>query len=167
MIALTPADLIVRPQQITHISPTKSKLYALSTKTGHVYALPTTSTLQLPPGQSPTDPPRKASYSIFQTLDPLHWFTSRAPSTQPIDFVRLDVATDTKLGLGRREKIKQISAGRDHLLALTTKGRVLGHAVNESANVNLQMVDLEEIVLPRPTTVNREQEKKNERFNLM
>ena len=64
------------------------------------------------------------------------------------------------------EKVVQISAGRDHLLAVTNKGRTLGHAVSEAANTNKQLVDLQEIVLPKPTTLNREKEK-NERFSLM
>ncbi|KAL7410494.1 regulator of chromosome condensation 1/beta-lactamase-inhibitor protein II [Mrakia frigida] len=153
---------------ITHLAPTKSKLFALSSS-GNVYVLPTNSTLQLPPHVTSLPPPSAPltpRYSFLQHIDPLHLFTSKAPSQQVVDFVRLDFSTEKKLGLNWGEKVVQISAGRDHLLAVTNKGRTLGHAVSEAANSNKQLVDMEEIVLPRPTTLNREKEK-NERFRLI
>ncbi|CDZ97626.1 FOG: RCC1 domain [Phaffia rhodozyma] len=129
---------------ITHLAAAKSKLYALSSS-GTVYCLPTGSELQ----QASDRPLTKRSF--WARLDFLHLFTTFIPD-QPVDYVSLDYSTPEGLFLNKREKVTQIDAGKHHLLALTNQGRVFGHAISELANSNHQLVDMDSIVLPSPTT---------------
>jgi hypothetical protein len=130
--------MLLRVQDIVEITASKRKLFALSSK-GRVYALPTTTALQAP----------TAPRSVWNYFDPLHVLTSRP---QPVDYTVLDVRTLRSLSLNWGEVITSIKAGQDHLLALSSLGRVFGHAISESANSHCQLGNLELIVLPRPST---------------
>jgi alpha-tubulin suppressor-like RCC1 family protein len=105
-------------QNITALASTPTRLFALSS-TGHVYALSSRASAQVPSG---SQPPASSS-----------WFGIFGGEENTIDFVQLSAP------LVRGEKITQIAAGTHHLLARTSNGRALALALGPRANSHGQL----------------------------
>ncbi|KAK7015016.1 mitochondrial protein fmp25 [Favolaschia claudopus] len=97
-------------KDIVKLQLTPNRVFALS-KSGHVYVLDA-----------------NASNQSVQTRSSWWNFWSRPSS---VDFVEL--TTHSTFGWG--EKFTSISAGRDHLLAVTTAGRTFSYPINQDANL--------------------------------
>ncbi|KZV85132.1 RCC1/BLIP-II protein, partial [Exidia glandulosa HHB12029] len=100
----------LKGKDIKSVSLSHGKLYALS-RSGRVFVLPVAADDQATPAQP----------SWFSWL----WGTTSNPHYA-------ELSTNTRLGY--TEKFVSISAGSDHLLALTSSGRVFSHPVSLRAN---------------------------------
>ncbi|TCD65403.1 hypothetical protein EIP91_002702 [Steccherinum ochraceum] len=115
--------LTLRGKNIVALQTTSSRVFALSAS-GRVYALSSSLSKQDLPAGTPT--PASTPW----------WGTGWIWSTeQEHDFV--EITTGEKLPWG--EKFVSISAGNDHLLALTSSGRTFAHPINLNANSHGQM----------------------------
>ncbi|PPQ76625.1 hypothetical protein CVT26_012732 [Gymnopilus dilepis] len=111
--------LTLRGKNIVQLQLTDDKVYALSSS-GKVYTLASAASKQeLAPGA-----PTPASDGWWGT----GWLWGE---DETVDFAEL---TPYDTGLGWREQFVSIKAGKNHLLALTSKGRVFAHPVNKKAN---------------------------------
>ncbi|KAG8928790.1 hypothetical protein FRC02_006464, partial [Tulasnella sp. 418] len=119
-------------KDIVKITVSGPKLYALS-RSGQVYAL--SSSMRKQKLDPDVQGPAKTS-SWFN----LSWLSSSPPS---IDFIELK--SDSKLARG--ERFISISAGRSHLLALTSDGRTFATPITSSANSNGQL-GIRKLLLP-------------------
>lgn len=99
-------------QDIVSVTTTPTRLFALSSS-GAIYVLPSNNTA--PTAQTPSSsswipfmsgPPATSDYAVIQPSSPL----------------------------SSGERIVQLSSGTHHLLALTSTGRVFGHALDSKAN---------------------------------
>ncbi|KIP09277.1 hypothetical protein PHLGIDRAFT_23026 [Phlebiopsis gigantea 11061_1 CR5-6] len=122
--------LTLRAKNIARVQTTPDRVFCLSTS-GHIYALSSRQAdQQLAPGQ-----PTPASTPWWGT----GWLWGEEEN---VDFAQ--IAPSEKLGRG--ERFVSISAGRDHLLALTNNGRTFAHPINLKANdygqLGLRRVDV-------------------------
>lgn len=108
--------LTLRGKDIIHVEVSEDRVFALSAS-GSIYALPS----QLSDRTDWPPPPSSSWYDV-----------SRVWRSAPLQGVIL-LKTDS------REKFTSIAAGRDHLLALTSQGRVYAHAFNLSSNASGQL----------------------------
>ncbi|PPR04949.1 hypothetical protein CVT24_010407 [Panaeolus cyanescens] len=108
----------LRGKNIVQLQLTDEKLYALSAS-GKIYVLATDAFAQA----LPTGAPTPASDSWWGT----GWLWGE---DENIDFAEVTPAES----LGWRESFTSIAAGKNHLLALTSSGRVFAHPVNKKAN---------------------------------
>ncbi|GJJ12017.1 hypothetical protein Clacol_006255 [Clathrus columnatus] len=120
-------QLTLKGKSIISLAVTPTKIFALS-KSGKVFAL---SAFQKEQSESATPSP--------------WWSFFSSPSLQPY-FSQLD--TDVPLQSG--ERVTSISAGTNHLLALTTHGRVFAHPVTRHANLHGQL-GMRKITVQDPT----------------
>ncbi|KAI8998804.1 RCC1/BLIP-II [Trametes punicea] len=134
--------LTLRGKNITHLQLTRSRVFALSAS-GRIYVLSSRQADQaLPTGaQTPASTP---------------WWGTGWPwgEEEEVDFTEIT----PKEKLKRGEKFVQISAGTDHMLALTSEGRTFAHPITLNANSHGQLgfrrcdvpapADLEHIHLP-------------------
>ncbi|KAJ7582816.1 regulator of chromosome condensation 1/beta-lactamase-inhibitor protein II, partial [Mycena floridula] len=111
--------LTLRGKNIIQIQLSESKLFALSAS-GKIYVLDAKATNQklLPGAASPSSSPWWSIGWLWGEEKPV------------IDFEELQ----PNHGLSRGEKMVSISAGENHLLALTSKGRAFAHPMNKRAN---------------------------------
>ncbi|OAX36598.1 RCC1 BLIP-II protein [Rhizopogon vinicolor AM-OR11-026] len=119
--------LTLRGQNIIQLQVTESRVYALSAS-GTIYVFAANAGQQ----KLPTAKTTPASTSWWGT----------GPT---IDFT--EIAPNGKLAWG--EKFVSISAGRNHLLALTSSGRTFTHPMNKSANTHGQL-GLRKFDIPAP-----------------
>ncbi|EJU05539.1 RCC1/BLIP-II [Dacryopinax primogenitus] len=106
--------LTLTGKDIKSLTITESKVYALSSS-GRVFVLSA----------------KESRHGNIKEESSPWWTTSWLWHTQPtLDHVELK----PEFPLRGREKFTSISAGRDHLLALTSAGRAFTHAVNAKAN---------------------------------
>ncbi|KAK6907421.1 hypothetical protein I203_101415 [Kwoniella mangroviensis CBS 8507] len=118
----------LKGKSLKSLAPATSKLYALS-KNGHLYAIPSSKSLQC-------DRQDKSTQSWWSYLF----------STDPgVDFVELSASGG---GLGWGERWVDVSVGRNHLLAVTNKGRTFSLALNEKANSHRQLGTKQEFEQP-------------------
>ncbi|KZT44140.1 RCC1/BLIP-II protein [Sistotremastrum suecicum HHB10207 ss-3] len=122
---LSPSDRPPRPQKtlsgkdISSIALTPNKVVALSKKSGKIYIL---SSKQ---NQQDTGKP-SGSWSLSKL------WTSSNPQ---VDYIELE----TNVKLHRSEKFTSISAGKDHLVALTSSGRTFSLPLSLSGNSSGQL----------------------------
>ncbi|KAF9009392.1 regulator of chromosome condensation 1/beta-lactamase-inhibitor protein II [Cyathus striatus] len=110
--------LTLRGQNIVQLQATELKLYALSAS-GRIYVLAANEKAQELSASTPTP----SSDSWWST----GWLWGE---DEAVGFAEVH----PKEALFWNEKIVQISAGENHLLALTSKGRAYAHPVNKNAN---------------------------------
>ncbi|KAL0947109.1 hypothetical protein HGRIS_013245 [Hohenbuehelia grisea] len=126
----------LRGKNIEQLQLTENRVYALSAS-GHVYALEASASKQELSAGAPTP----ASAPWWST----GWMWGEEES---VDFVQITPNSD----FGWGEKFVSISAGDEHLLALTSKGRVFAHPVSFKANshgqLGLRKVDIPDHSLP-------------------
>ncbi|KDR81766.1 hypothetical protein GALMADRAFT_60407 [Galerina marginata CBS 339.88] len=127
--------LTLRGKNIVELQLTDDKIYALSAS-GKVYTLAADVLRQELGAGSPTP----SSDSWWGT----GWLWGE---DETVDFVELQPSDD----LGRRERFTSIKAGKNHLLALTSKGRVFSHPVNKKANYYGQLGRIN-ISIPDPAS---------------
>ncbi|KAI6166953.1 regulator of chromosome condensation 1/beta-lactamase-inhibitor protein II [Pisolithus thermaeus] len=121
-------------KDIVKVRVTESKVYALSTS-GKIYVFAANEELQKPKA------PSQHRGSLWWGLD---WLWGGRTN---IDFVELFPREKLKW----RERFTYITAGRDHVLALTSAGRVFSHPVNKNANSHGQL-GLRKVDLPAPSS---------------
>ncbi|TFK42956.1 regulator of chromosome condensation 1/beta-lactamase-inhibitor protein II [Crucibulum laeve] len=125
----------LRGKNIVQVQLTDSKLYALSAS-GKIYALATNAAAQeLRPGA-----PTPASDSWWGT----GWLWGE---DEIIDFA--EIAPKDSFAWG--ESFTSISAGKNHLLAATSKGRAFAHPVNKLAN-HYGQLGFREFNIPDPSS---------------
>ncbi len=141
--------LILDIQNIVQLQLTESKLYALSAS-GQIYAMEASASRQSLPAGSPTQSPWWR----------MGWLWGKE---ETVDFVEIKPQQQLK----RREswalllhpytsffenlsRFVSMSAGNDHLLALTNTGRAFSHPVNSNANVYGQL-GFRKIEVPDPS----------------
>ncbi|KIY51062.1 RCC1/BLIP-II protein [Fistulina hepatica ATCC 64428] len=125
--------LTLRGKNIVQLQSTASRVYALSAS-GKVYVISSAASKQA------LSEPAKSSW----------WGTSWLPQeSQTIDFARITPHVKPNYG----EKFVSISAGDDHLLALTSAGRAFAHPVSKKANSNGQL-GLRRFDIPDPASRN-------------
>ncbi|KAF8921438.1 regulator of chromosome condensation 1/beta-lactamase-inhibitor protein II [Mucidula mucida] len=123
--------LTLRNKNIIQVQLTQSRLFALSAS-GRIYCLEVDASKQkLQPGA-----PTPSSYPWWST----GWFWGE---DENVDFVEI------KVQHGRKDRFKAISAGENHLLALTSSGRAFAHPLNEHANAYGQL-GFRKIQVPHP-----------------
>ncbi|KAF9533459.1 regulator of chromosome condensation 1/beta-lactamase-inhibitor protein II [Crepidotus variabilis] len=123
----------LRGKNIIQLQLTDDKIFALSSS-GRIYVLASSGVKQgLSPGK-----PTPASDSWWGT----GWLWGE---DQTVDFAEISPAEP----LGWGESITSIAAGKNHLLALSSKGRVLAHPVNNLANFYGQL-GLRKFEMPDP-----------------
>ncbi|KAG2158456.1 regulator of chromosome condensation 1/beta-lactamase-inhibitor protein II [Suillus bovinus] len=128
-------QLTLRGHDIIQLQLTESRVYALSAS-GKIYVIAANAEQQ----QKPSPKPLPASTTSW-------WGTGWIWGAQgnAIDFA--EIAPRQKLGWG--EKFVSISAGRNHLLALTSSGRTMVHPMNKNANTYGQL-GLRKFDIPTP-----------------
>ncbi|KAF9053536.1 RCC1/BLIP-II [Hymenopellis radicata] len=113
--------LTLRNKNIIQVQLTKSRLFALSAS-GRIYCMEVDASKQeLRPGA-----PTPSSYPWWST----GWFWGE---DENVDFVEI------KVQQGQKERFKSISAGENHLLALTSSGHAFAHPLNAHANAYGQL----------------------------
>ncbi|KAJ3504015.1 hypothetical protein NLJ89_g8163 [Agrocybe chaxingu] len=126
--------LTLREKNIVQLQLTEHKLCALSAS-GKVYVLATDITKQ----ELPTGAPTPSSDGWWGT----GWFWGE---DEIVDFAEVHPSEK----LARRESFVSIAAGQNHLLALTSKGRVFAHPINKWANYYGQL-GFRKFSIPDPT----------------
>ncbi|KAH7926621.1 RCC1/BLIP-II [Leucogyrophana mollusca] len=116
--------LTLRGKNIISLQLTDSRVFALSAS-GKVYVFAANSTAQ----KLPTAKPTPSSTPWWGT----GWVWGEEEAA--IDFT--EITPQHKFAWG--EKFVSISAGRDHLLALTSTGRTFSHPINKNANSHGQL----------------------------
>ncbi|QRV86213.1 RCC1/BLIP-II protein [Ceratobasidium sp. AG-Ba] len=128
-------------KNISKVALSAARVFALSEKTGKIYVLSQSSERQKP----------RDTGSDRSWLSLGSWFGG-SPS---IDY--LELSTDSKLNRG--EKFTSISAGRDHLIALTSEGRTFALPISLSGNTYGQLgfrkFTLPDISAPDPSVAPR------------
>ncbi|KZO95773.1 RCC1/BLIP-II protein [Calocera viscosa TUFC12733] len=122
--------LTLKGKDIKSLSVTAKKVYALS-NSGKVYVLSADESRQWDVKPKP---------SSWWTLS---WLWRSEPT---VDHVELKPDSP----MAKRERITSISAGRDHVLALTSAGRTFTHAANANANAYGQL-GINYILIPSPS----------------
>ncbi|KAK0210611.1 regulator of chromosome condensation 1/beta-lactamase-inhibitor protein II [Desarmillaria ectypa] len=126
--------LTLRNKNIVQLQLTESKLYALSAS-GKIYAMESYASKQ----SLPTGSLKPSSYPLWS----MGWLWGK--EEEAVDFVEIKPQQQLK----RRETFVSISAGNDHLLALTNSGRAFAHPVNSNANIYGQL-GFRKIEVPDP-----------------
>ncbi|CAE7227454.1 unnamed protein product [Rhizoctonia solani] len=121
-------------KNISQVALSAARVFALSKKTGKVYVLAPAAEKQ-----SKGDSAASSSWSLGSLFG----------SDSSVDYLELKV--DGKLGRG--EKFTSISAGRDHLIALTSQGRTFALPISLSANTYGQL-GFRKFTLPDATAEN-------------
>ncbi|KAK0459583.1 regulator of chromosome condensation 1/beta-lactamase-inhibitor protein II [Desarmillaria tabescens] len=124
----------LRNKNIVQLQLTESKLYALSAS-GQIYVMEASASKQSLPAGSSTP----SSYPLWS----MGWLWGK--EEEAVDFVEIKPQQQLK----RHELFVSISAGNDHLLALTSSGRAFAHPVNCNANVYGQL-GFRKIEVPDP-----------------
>ncbi|KAG9123896.1 hypothetical protein FRC07_013587 [Ceratobasidium sp. 392] len=128
-------------KNISKLALSAARVFALSEKTGKIYVLSQAAERQKVSGSSPDN----SWWSLGG------WFGG-SPS---VDY--LELSADSKLNRG--EKFTSISAGRDHLIALTSHGRTFTLPISLSANTYGQLgfrkFTLPDISAPDPSAAPR------------
>ena len=122
----------LRGKNITRVAATVDKIFALS-KSGVIYVLPADRARQSLP--APAGTPSAQMESV--------WWWPFGASDSGCDCVAL--STDAPLRSG--ERFTSLSAGRDHLLALTSAGRAFSLPLNLRANRHGQLGVREDVPL--------------------
>ncbi|OJT08890.1 Protein FMP25, mitochondrial [Trametes pubescens] len=138
----TKPRVTLRGKNITQLQLTRSRVFALSAS-GRVYVLSSRQAEQALPAGAPTP----ASTPWWGT----GWLWGEE---EEVNFAEIT----PNEGLKRGERFVQISAGTDHMLAVTSEGRTFAHPITLSANSHGQLgfrkcdvpspVDLEHFHLP-------------------
>ncbi|KAJ4488156.1 RCC1/BLIP-II [Lentinula aciculospora] len=116
-------SLTLKGQNIVQLQLTDAKIYALSIS-GKIYALE-------------ADPARQSSERVSMAhLKSPWWATGWIWGGEALGAFH-DIVPKTPLSWG--EKFISISAGNDHLLALTSSGRAFAHPINSNANAYGQL----------------------------
>ncbi|RDX48318.1 RCC1/BLIP-II [Lentinus brumalis] len=135
-------QLTLKGKNITQLQLTRSRVFALSAS-GHIYVLSSRQADQtlLRGAQTPASTPWWGTGWLWG-------------EEEQVDFA--EITPNEKLK--RRERFVQISAGTDHLLALTSDGRTFAHPITLNANSHGQLgfrkcdvpapADLERVHLP-------------------
>ncbi|KAH9946265.1 RCC1/BLIP-II [Epithele typhae] len=111
-------QLTLKGKNIKQLQLTRSRTFALS-ENGRIYVLASSQTDQaLPAGSSESS-----------------WLSTLWGESQHVDFA--EIAPSEKLKRG--ERFVQISAGTDHLLAVTSDGRTFAHPITLNANAYGQL----------------------------
>ncbi|KAJ3773826.1 regulator of chromosome condensation 1/beta-lactamase-inhibitor protein II [Lentinula raphanica] len=115
---------ILKGQNIVQIQPTDARIYALS-RSGKIYALD-------------ADLSRHSSSEPASTkrLNSPWWSTGWIWGEEVVGSFQ-EIIPRTQLSWG--EKFISISAGKDHLLGLTSSGRAFAHPINSNANAYGQL----------------------------
>ncbi|KAI0797823.1 RCC1/BLIP-II [Abortiporus biennis] len=116
-------NLTLKGKNIVKLQATPSRVFALSAS-GRIYALSSSSAKQ----ELPAGVPTPSSDSWWGT----GWMWGEEEN---VDFA--EITPSEKLGWN--EKFVKISAGNDHLLALTSSGRTFAHPINLHANSHGQL----------------------------
>ncbi|KAG7452648.1 RCC1/BLIP-II [Guyanagaster necrorhizus] len=116
--------LTLQKKNIVQLQLTESKLYALSAS-GKIYAMEASASRQ---SLSPGSPTSASSYPWWS----MGWLWGEE---EVVDFVEIKPQQQLK----RCESFVSMSAGNDHLLALTNMERAFAHPVNSNANVYGQL----------------------------
>ncbi|KAG1891351.1 regulator of chromosome condensation 1/beta-lactamase-inhibitor protein II [Suillus subluteus] len=120
---------------IIQLQLTESRIYALSAS-GKIYVIAANAEQQKAP------PPKSLPASTMSWWGP-GWIWGAQGNA--IDF--MEITPKQKLGWG--EQFVSISAGRNHLLALTSSGRTMVHPMNKNANTHGQL-GLRKFDIPTP-----------------
>ena len=122
-------EVTLKGKNIASVTANADKIFALS-RSGKVYCLAVQRSKQ------------SNDSTIQSSTSQSKWWWPFSTSKSTIDFI--EISSDVSLGW--TEKFKTISAGDDHLLALTTKGRAFALPLNLRANrqgqLGLRQVDL-------------------------
>ncbi|KAG1803539.1 regulator of chromosome condensation 1/beta-lactamase-inhibitor protein II [Suillus plorans] len=129
--------LTLRGHDIIQLQLTESRIYALSAS-GKIYVIAANAEQQQKP------PPKPLSASTMSWWTP-GWIWGAQGNA--IDFA--EIVPRQKLGWG--EQFVSISAGRNHLLALTSSGRTMVHPMNKNANAHGQL-GLRKFDIPNPSS---------------
>lgn len=116
--------LTLRGHNIIQLQLTESRIYALSAS-GKIYVIAANAEQQ----KMPSSKPLPASTTSW--WGPWTW------GTQGNVIEIAEIAPKQKLGRG--EQFVSISAGKNHLLALTSSGRTMVHPMNKNANTHGQL----------------------------
>ncbi|KAG1877771.1 regulator of chromosome condensation 1/beta-lactamase-inhibitor protein II [Suillus subalutaceus] len=127
--------LTLRGHNIIQLQLTESRIYALSAS-GKIYVIAANAEQQKAP------PPQPLPASTTSWWRP-GWIWGAQGNA--IDF--MEITPKQKLGWG--EQFVSISAGRNHLLALTSSGRTMVHPMNKNANTHGQL-GLRKFDIPTP-----------------
>ncbi|KAM0753720.1 RCC1/BLIP-II [Meredithblackwellia eburnea MCA 4105] len=114
----SPPRTILRNRNIVQVAATDFKIYALS-KSGQVYVLPSQ------PSKQAVGAEKRLSAEAWWKL---RWLFGGGNPGTDLELLKADNT------LASGEKFSTISAGNDHLLALTSKGRAFATPVTLSAN---------------------------------
>ncbi|WWC87958.1 uncharacterized protein L201_002859 [Kwoniella dendrophila CBS 6074] len=118
----------LKGKSLKTLAPGSAKLFALS-KNGQLYVIPSSKSLQ-------SDRQDKLNQS---------WWSYLFSSDSGSDFIELKADGE---GLKWGEKWVDLSCGKNHLLAVTNKGRTFSLALNEKANLYRQLGTKQEFELP-------------------
>ncbi|WVQ74729.1 hypothetical protein IAR50_004333 [Cryptococcus sp. DSM 104548] len=121
----------LRGKSLRTIAPGQSKVFALS-KHGNLYLFS----------------PSKSIHSSRQDQPPQSWSSYFFGSDPHVDFVELQAEG----GMAWGERWKGIDVGRDHLLAVTNKGRTFSLPLSEKGNSHRQLGTKEELQAYDPST---------------
>ncbi|TBU32306.1 RCC1/BLIP-II [Dichomitus squalens] len=116
-------ELTLKGKNITQVQLTRSRVYALSAS-GHIYVLSSRREEQALPiaAQTPASTPWWGTGWLWG-------------EEETVDFAQVTPTDKLKRG----ERFVQISAGSDHLLALTSEGRTFAHPITLNANSHGQL----------------------------
>ncbi|WWC68571.1 uncharacterized protein I206_102501 [Kwoniella pini CBS 10737] len=117
----------LKGKSLKTLAPGTHKLFALS-KHGQLYVLPTSKSLQL-----------DRQDKLTQT-----WWSYLFSTDPGVDFIELQASGGLKWG----EKWIDVSVGKNHLLAITNKGRTFSLPLNEKGNSHRQLGTKQEFELP-------------------
>ncbi|KAG1826948.1 regulator of chromosome condensation 1/beta-lactamase-inhibitor protein II [Suillus subaureus] len=117
--------LTLRGHNIIQLQLTESRIYALSAS-GKIYVIAANAEQQKAP------PPKQLPAGTTSLWGP-GWIWGAQGNA--IDF--MEITPKQKLGWG--EQFVSISAGKNHLLALTSSGRTMVHPMNKNANTHGQL----------------------------
>ncbi|KDQ59428.1 hypothetical protein JAAARDRAFT_153233 [Jaapia argillacea MUCL 33604] len=123
--------LTLQGKNITQVQVTSDRVFALSSN-GQIYVLASDGTNQ-------PSPPQPASSWGFG------WLIGSSTTSHDSS----EITPNEKFG--RAEKFVSIAAGRDHLLALTSSGRVFAHPITKNANSHGQL-GFRKFDIPDPTS---------------